>query len=266
MDNVDAIEVISMLTKRNRVLHAVGTAGCSKRELTDLLAVSRSTIDRSIRELEAVGLLTRSTAGYRRTLLGELLLSEYDTIEKRTQDLLAGRAVLADLPPDFDLETVVFEDAEIVRATPHAPHQPISALCSLLTDARWIQTIFPAVFPQAIEACGAATNEDALRADIVVTEQVATALVSSHRETLQQLLDTSRVALHTVETRPAYGLVIAEQESSAAAGLLILADSGAKALIVTEQPAAVSWIRERIDNLLNQSTPLSALATDSQNG
>lgn len=260
MDGQDApAETISLVTKREPILRAVGVDGLGKRELVEQLLVSRSTVDRGIRELESAGLLARSAEGYRRTLLGELLLSEYDQFAAQTEALLAGEELLADLPPESDLDPVVFEDATIVTASQHAPHQPISAFCSLIKAARWTQTVFPAVFPQVLDQWVELCDEEMIRADIVLTEPVVSTLVGSYADSLQQLLAEPRFALHQVEAGATYGLVVAESESTATAGIVVMDErGGARAFIETDSDAAVTWVRDRINDHLMQSTPLSS--------
>ena len=254
----DADELIRLLTRREALLRGVGTAGIGKRELVDRLSVSRSTVDRGIRELESAGLLARSTAGYRRTLFGELLLSEYDSFASTAETLCGGRTLLTDLPPSFDLDPVLLEDATVETASQHAPHHPVTALCSLLAEGRWIQTVFPAVFPQVLNQWLALCDDEMIRADIVLTEPVVGELVGSHTERLRQLLDRSCLSLHQVDDGPSYGLVIAESESDATAGVVVMDDrGGARAFIETDAEPAVSWVRERINDQLMQSTPLS---------
>ena len=261
MGHRELTEVISLVTKREYILRAVGSDGTDKRELVDQLSVSRSTVDRGIRELETAGLLSRSSEGYRRTLFGELLLSEYDQFASTTETLLAGRELLADMPPEFDLNPTLLEDATIITASQHAPHQPISALCSLFADTRWIQTVFPAVFPLVLDRWVALSDAEAMRADIVLTDPVVSELVSTHRETLTQLLAEPQLSLHHVDDGPPCGLIVAETESRATAGVVVLGErGGARAFIRTGADAAVSWVRERIDHQLMQSTPLSALS------
>jgi len=250
--------IISLVTKREPILRAVGDVGTGKRELVDQLMVSRSTVDRGIRELETAGLLSRSADGYQRTLLGELLLSEYDRLASQTESLLAGQELLAELSPSFALDPVVFDDATIVTPSQHAPQQPISAFCSLIEEARWTQTVFPAVFPQVVDQWVDLCDQEMIRADIVLTEPVVSTLVGAHAESLQTLLAESRLALHQVETGPACGLVVAECESTATAGVVVLDDrGGTRAFIETDADEAVSWIREQINDYLMQSTPLS---------
>lgn len=253
--------IILLITKREPVLRAVGADGIGKRELVEQLRVSRSTVDRGIRELETAGLLSRSADGYQRTLLGELLLSEYDRLAGKTEALLAGQALLADLSPSFELDPVVFKDATIVRPSQHAPQQPISAFCSLIETARWTQTVFPAVLPQVVDQWVELCEDSMIRADIVLTEPVVSTLVSAHTESLQTLLAEPRFALHQVDSQPTCGLVVAEGDSTATAGIVVFDErGGTRAYINTDADEAVSWVREQINDYLMQSRPLSKQA------
>lgn len=258
MGGTTADELIRLLTRREEILRGVGTVGLGKRELVGRLSVSRSTVDRGVRELESAGLLAHSAEGYRRSLFGELLLSEYDQFATTAETLCGGQSLLADLPPGFDLDPVLLEDATVVTASRYAPHQPVSALCSVLSEARWVQTVFPAVFPQVLDQWLSLCDGEMIRADIVLTEPVVAELVGTHTGTLRQFLEESRLSLHQVDDGPSYGLVIAESESTATAGVVVMDDrGGARAFIETDAKAAVSWVRERINDQLLQSTPLS---------
>jgi hypothetical protein len=168
----DPSDVLSTLIQRESVLYAVDVAGCEKRDIVDAVPPSRSTVDRSIRELEAAGLVTRAPEGYRRTLLGELLLSEYYRFKSQTAELLSAGEIFAELPPTQQIDRSMLDDATIITATQATPHQPVSALCSLVGEAASIRILCPAVFPQLIETFGRATA-NAERVEIILTDSVA---------------------------------------------------------------------------------------------
>ncbi|TQQ81067.1 hypothetical protein EGH24_07940 [Halonotius terrestris] len=258
MVTTDPADVLSTLIQREPVLYAVDVTGCDKREVTEAVSTSRSTVDRSIRELEDAGLVTRSADGYRRTLLGELLLSEYYRFKSQTAELLSAGEVFADLPPKMDIDPAMLDGATIITATQATPHQPVSSLCSLLTDATGVQLLCPAVFPQLIEACTTAT-EGANRAEIVVTDPVVSALVSTYSETLNALREAG-ADLQLLETTPPHGFVVADQPTGTKAGLLIVDDSGARALIKNSSPDAVEWVRSRLDHWTTEATAVSSSA------
>jgi len=255
MVSTDPADVLSTLIQREPVLYAVDVVGCDKREVTEAVSASRSTVDRSIRELENAGLVARSPDGYRRTLLGELLLSEYYRFKSQTAELLSAGEVFADLPPDVDIAPAMLDDATIITATQATPHQPISALCSLLTDAMAVELLCPAVFPQLIETCTTAT-QGANQAEILLTDPVVAALVGSYSESLAALREAG-ADLQLLETTPPHGLVVAEQPTGATAGLLVVDDSGGRALVRNSGDDAVAWVRQRLRHWRSDATPLS---------
>lgn len=255
----DPTDVLSTLIQRESVLYAVDVNGCDKRELTDALPVSRSTVDRAIRELESVGLVTQSSSGYRRTLLGELLLSEYYQFKSQTTELLSAADVFADLPPETAVEPAMMNDATIITATQSTPHEPISALCSMLRKATDVRLLCPAVFPQLIDTFATATSGET-DVQILLTEPVATELVSSFTDTLEAL-QAAGADLQLIESPPPHALVVANRPMGTTAGFLVVDDGGGRALVRNSGTGAVEWVRNRFEEWESEATSLST-ATD----
>ena len=250
----DPSDVLSTLIQRELVLYAVDVAGCEKRDIVAAVPSSRSTVDRSIRELESAGLVTRAPEGYRRTLLGELLLSEYYRFKSQTAELLSAGDIFAELPPTQEIDRSMLEDATIITATQATPHQPISALCSLVSEAQSVRILCPAVFPQLIETCAMATDNTEL-VEIVLTDSVASALVDSFTESLIAFQEAG-AEIHLLETTPPHGLVIIERPMGLTAGLLVTDDSGGRAFVRNSGDDAVAWVTRRLDYWRRESMEL----------
>ena len=258
----DPSEALSTLIQRESVLYAVDVVGCEKRDIVEAVPSSRSTVDRSIRDLEAAGLVTRSPDGYRRTLLGELLLSEYYRFKAQTAELLSAGDVFAELPPTQQIDRSMLDDATIITATQSTPHQPISALCELLAEAQSIRILCPAVFPQLIEACALATDTTAT-VEIGLTDSVVAALVDTYTDSLAALQEAG-ADLHLLDTTPSYGLVVVDRPMGSTAGLLVIDDSGGRALIRNSGDDAISWAASRLDYWREKSTPLPVAELDGE--
>ena len=258
----DPSDVLSTLIQRESVLYAVDVAGCEKRDIVEAVPPSRSTVDRSIRDLEAAGLVTRSPEGYRRTLLGELLLSEYYRFKAQTAELLSAGDVFAELPPTQQIDRSMLDDATIITATQATPHQPISALCALLGEAQSIRILCPAVFPQLIDACALATDNTET-VEIMVTDSVVSALVDTYSDALAALKEAG-ADLRLLETTPSHGLVVVDRPMGSTAGLLVIDDSGGRALIRNCGDDAISWTTSRLDHWRGASTPLPLAELDGE--
>ncbi|SFL50491.1 Predicted transcriptional regulator, contains HTH domain [Halogranum rubrum] len=257
MARPDPTEVMAVVARRGTVLRAVDTEGVPKRDLVEALSVSRSTIDRAVRELEAIGFIERQDDGrYCRTLPGELALSEYDQFASRMDGLVTGVDIVSLLPADTPFDTCVLEDATIVAAERHSPLVPVESLSDLVNRANEVDAIAPAVLPQQVEVYHAKLVEGTLDARLVVTDVVVERLVSAYGVELRESLATGRLSVRQTGRSIPYSLVVAETDEGTEMGLLIYADSGVQGFIGNDTPGAVEWARGVFDKYWNASTPL----------
>ena len=250
-------EVMAVIARRGCVLRSVGTDGIGKRELVDRVDVSRSTVDRSVRELEANGLIERTGSGYRRTLVGELALEEFDTFASRIDGLVGNVGLLNPLPADGAIDAAMFDDASVVRAERHAPQAPITALCGLISTANGIHALSVAVFPQQVDTYVDAL-ENGLSAEVVLAPEAAERLVSAFDTELSAALDTGRLVLREAPAGSEFGLLVAETDEGPVAGLLLFGEGGVRAFVRNDDHAAVAWARDRLADVWKESSALSA--------
>lgn len=123
--------VLEVLANRESVLAAVRDDAVPKRDLVDELAVSRSTVDRAVRELETHDLVRRTDGGYRATLAGRLLLSSRQEYARRVTETAAVGDLIAHLPEDADVPIETFATADAYRPDQPNPHRPTTVLRDL---------------------------------------------------------------------------------------------------------------------------------------
>lgn len=122
---------MDVLARRTTVLETVANGRHAKRDLVEALSVSRSTVDRAIRELETHDLVRRLDGEYRITLTGRLLLSA----RGKYVDCVLGTSrvgdLVAHLPADADTPIEMFSRAEAYRPNQPNPHRPTELLQEL---------------------------------------------------------------------------------------------------------------------------------------
>src|SRR6056297_1681780 len=123
-----------LLAQRADLLRAVRDGAPPKPELAAALSVSRSTVDRAVRDLEDSGLVERA-GGVTLTLKGRLALDSYETFAAHLRDFEAAETALKTLPNDARVDRSLFRDATVVEATPVAPQRATEAYRSLVADA-----------------------------------------------------------------------------------------------------------------------------------
>jgi predicted transcriptional regulator len=255
MTRSDPTEILAVVARRGSVLRAVDAEGVPKRDLVDELSVSRSTIDRAVRELEAVGFIERTDAGYCQTLAGRLALAEYDQFASRMDGLVSSVDILSLLPADVPCDTCIFEDATVVVPERHSPLVPVEQLGGLVERANHVHAIAPAVLPQQVEVYHRNFVERDLTARLVVTDVVGDRLVSAYGTELSESLDTGQLTIRRSDESIPYSLVVAETDDGPEMGLLVYTDSGVRGFIGNDAPEAVEWARDLVDRYWTSATP-----------
>lgn len=127
--------VLDVLRRRETVLAALVDERRGKRALVEGLPVSRSTVDRAVRELETHDLVERTNGEYRATLTGELLLSARHDYVQRVGGTGSVGDLLAHLPTGVDLPVGAVATAEVYRPDGPEPHRPVEFLRGLVKRA-----------------------------------------------------------------------------------------------------------------------------------
>lgn len=249
MDRGDVSAVRAALDRRHAVLTAVGTEAVDKRELTEQVTVSRSTVDRGVRELERLGLIERVNGGFRRTLVGTLALAEYDRATERLEALAAAADVLSHLPADVEVDPSVLLGADVVEATSETPYRPLSYQNELVRGADRIYACATAVVPPQVEFYYNELVENGLELTVITTDATLDLLVSEHYERLVNALDTGRCEMFLVDEPIHYSVVVAERPAGDEM-LVSVYDDGIVGTIGNSRPEAVAWAEDRVEAYL----------------
>lgn len=250
-------DIASVLATRHDVLRAVGDEGARKNELTDALDVSRSTVDRAVRELEEADLLAREAGRCRRTLAGNLALAEYDGYRRRLDGIVDGRELLAVLPPDARFDARVLADADIRVTEAHAPYESVSPVSDLIERATRTRTVASGVIPQQVETYRRAILEDGLEAQFVVTDRVIEHVIETYDDALSEALATGRVEFRLTDEPMPYSVVVAETPDGTRVGVLVYGDAGVRGTVRNDDPAAVAWGLDLFERFWERAAPLS---------
>ncbi|NUE03001.1 MarR family transcriptional regulator [Halorubraceae archaeon YAN] len=251
-------DLLSLIVRRGDVLRTIDSPGMDKRDIVSQLNVSRSTVDRAVRELESAELIERTDNVFRRTLAGELALDAYETFEEQLSAISASCSALRPLPPETEIDSALLVDADVISATIHEPHQPIAKLCELCESARWVHLVLPAVFPQILDSIVDAAQSEQLRADLVITQPVLQRLLSTDKSKLTTLTESEYVTIRQTELSQQYVPLIIENDSRTIGGLLIVETNGASALILNEDPDAVTRVSNKLRQYLESAEPIKS--------
>ncbi|MCF2165744.1 ArsR family transcriptional regulator [Halobacterium salinarum] len=248
--------LFQLLAQRADLMRAVRDATTTtKPELADTLPVSRSTVDRAVRELEAHTLLERA-GQVSLTLKGRLALRSYESFAADIDGLDAADAALATVPADARMDTVLFRDATVVNATSVAPQRATEAYRSLLADATRIEGYASAVLDSVVSTLRERIRAGELQVSLVLHPDVLDALVATHGDSVTDALRTDALTLREATTTLPYSLFTLDTTATTYACGLFYDDTGHTSLVHTDDAQAVAWADRVTADLRADATTL----------
>lgn len=256
-------DLLRLFAKREGVLHRIAEGPISKCDLVRSLDVSRSTIDRSIRDLVARDILTRGDDGYELTLQGRLLYEEYSRFHDRTAGVSGSVGFLSALPSDAPIDPVVLVGADVTEATRTAPYRPVEAHLDLVRRATSMRLLSTAVSSQYVDVVGDRVVNGGMDLTAGCAPEVVEYLVSEEAEALQESFETGRLELCELEATPPFTVGVVETPEAAHVSLLAYDDDGIRGHVRNDDPDAVAWADRFVERRMTRSHPVAPPARSS---
>ncbi|GAA0263766.1 helix-turn-helix transcriptional regulator [Halobacterium noricense] len=244
----EADDAVALLAQRAELLRSLRDDPRGKQELAAAQSVSRSTVDRAVRTLEARGFVARDDA-VSLTLRGRLALDAYDEFVDLLDALDAAGDLLDVLLADATIGGALLRGADVVQSNPIAPQRPYVAYQSIVEDATAIRGFAPVVLDENVAQFRDRIVDGEAPVDLTVAPAALDELVSSHADAVEESLDTGRLTLRKATTELDYGLVLAEQPERTVVCALVFDDHGLAGIVENDERHAVEWadsVYERI--------------------
>lgn len=260
-----ADELVSLLARRIEVLECLLDNEHTRPELVDELDISRSTVDRAVRELEGMGLLKFDDGAYRASLPGRLAHAEYAELRAELLTVEDAADLLAVLPTDAPLDLDVLRGADVIVATEPAPHVPGSRIPEFLDGADTVYSLSMALTnPDTGDVVADGVRNDGMTADVVFERQLFEYLHDSDMMPVDTLQDTDGFSAWVTDDLP-FGLVITETDGVAEVCLAIYdADRTLEGIVINDSDAAVAWARTVFDSYHETADPVPADSIDTE--
>jgi predicted transcriptional regulator len=251
-------DLLSLLERRADVLDELVGGPREKRDLVDALDVSRSTVDRAIRELEADDLIDRTCDGVAITFLGRVALSSHLRHRRGVATLERMRDVLQYLDPSAPLPLWVLEGADVHRPDPPAVHRPYETVRSDLAAAEEIQGLSKAITdPVGIERFREFVLEGGMEIEIVGTPGIVEHLLEHHPEDVARASDEGSLALYEHDDVP-FGLFVCDPEAGNGTVLVFVYDDGQLAGVIRNRRLpVVEWAASLFRGVREAATPVA---------
>lgn len=254
----DVVDALSLRVDLLGELH-VADEPLSKRELVDRLGVSRSTVNRGLRQLRVLGFVVRTENGFTTTPSGDLVCGEYLAFADALEAVLGVQDLIDHLPPDAPLSVEFLTDAEVVTVADGAPHAPGSRVVELVEGADRVEGLARANATPSAADQFRRQIERGLRVELVFDREMFAYLDAEH-DWITERVGTDRFTAWVHDAVP-YGLFLATEDSRTTACLLVYdARDRLDGVIVNDADPAVEWAREVVEAFRSEADSASVEA------
>lgn len=251
-------DLLAVLSRRESLLRSLTDSPRSKRELVESLDVSRSTVDRAIRELQSEGVVERRDGGYALTLPGRILLEQYREFEQVVAGVDEAGELLSVLPADAELPPEMLADLEVTKSERTTPYRPVERFFELVEDAEAIRILSTAIGPQFVDAIHEQITEEGMAYTVAATESIVERLVSEYTRQLSEALATGHMELRELAADPPFTVAVLELPTATYAGVILYGSEGARGFLCNDAADAVAWANAYIDRHMERATPITS--------
>lgn len=256
MRNGDVAETIEVLARRAGLLRALQSEPQSKRNLVDTLAVSRSTVDRAVRQLEARGFVERRDGTVAISLQGRLALDAYESFAADVAGLENAGSVLDPLASTTPMDVSLLRNATVVQPEPVAPNQPVSALRDHLQEASRVRGFATGVLPSLIDEYHERVVEHGASVELVITEDVLEEVVASYGDAFEEAVESDWLHVWLADQPLEYSLLVVEKPQKTVVCALVYADRGVFGVLENEDDRAEEWAIGLFEELRESADPI----------
>jgi predicted transcriptional regulator len=249
-------EFLATMERREDLLRELADEPLEKPALEECLDVSRSTVDRGIRELEECALVTRTDDGYCRTLPGRIALEEYDRFRGRIEGLCDGTPLVRSLDESVAIDGALLGGARVVESDRASPKRPTEALFEVVDRADAVMGFSPSVHSRQIDTYRRRVFQEGMEAELVLTDRAIDRLVADYDDTFEAALESDRMQFWRVECDLPYSVTLAESGDGTTVGVLVYSEGTIQGCILNDDPAAVDWARQRFQQVQQAAEPV----------
>ncbi|SFR61216.1 helix-turn-helix transcriptional regulator [Halogeometricum limi] len=244
------------LTRRSSVLGALREGPLDRRDLQERVGVSRPTIHRQVRALEADGLVVKRDGEFALTPVGELAAAEFARVFEVMDTVSALSRVVRWLPAaEFDFDFARLRDAEVVLPHHNDPFAPTRRMLRRIHGADRIRMVTYTFLPEgdpATRRCFIEADQyfEGVLDPTLVETLLADPAATAHFEDLLAQGSTIAVAADSVPLV----LIIADETVILGA----VDESGCpQGLVVSDDEVIRRWAEETVDSYLADARQVS---------
>lgn len=251
----DADDVRQVIRQRADVLSTLLDRGYTKRELTTRLDVSRSTVDRAVRQLEANHLVTRTDGAVCLTRAGRLSYDAFAAYCDQITRVAAHGDILAELPPSAGVGQALLDGATVYRSDPPATGRPTNEVTALIARGTAMRACVTVINDAATaDECYRMVTERGGEGCVVYTSALADHIRDDYFAHHHEMVETGGFSAYETESLP-FDLFVVDTDDGVEVAVLVYGDTGmVRGAIHNDTDAAVAWGERTFERLRASAT------------
>jgi predicted transcriptional regulator len=247
MSQLDPEIVETLLSKRANFIQALISTPRKKRELTELLDCSRSTIDRVLRSLADQQLVEYRDGSWRATAVGVCAYRQRGLYTDFIEDLSRVAPILSELPPENSVDEQFLRESNSYLSTEAVPDAVLVPVLASVHKADSVCGVVPkALAGSAADFYDFATSGTSYKLELVMTETVFDQLYEVYPEATNEAIRDPNVTLLRGDIEVEYGLWISDNNE---AGIIVYSKRGIQGTILNDTQVAIEWATEQYESV-----------------
>lgn len=247
----DSPQRASVAERRRGILTALADQPLDQRDLRDTVSVSRSTVYKALRELEAADLVREGDDGrYHLTQYGRLVRRRHDDYEARRRRLEAAAPVLNALPESLLVPLSFVERGRVYTADRYAPERPFAQMEFISEASDDYRCLSPIAVPRYMAQIHGRVEEEGLDVELLVERPAVEPLRSYDR--FDEAVADPAFSLRATDAELPFGILVTEDTEVAC--LFTYGDGGSlRGMLVSEAPGAYDWAARQYERFRGDS-------------
>lgn len=205
-------EMLSTIMKRAEILRCISQGISEKRKIEANIDMSRSTINRAYSELEDQGLLQKSSGNFDLSLYGKIALEQYEFLIDSYGVLNNSSTIIRNISADSYVDLRLLNGAETVSPNERMPSRPYQDMKEKILNADLLKGFLSVEPPEFTEVVNEAAFSQNLTVELILEDELITALSDIHVELLIELVNSENSNLWQSSINLPYEVFIFDTE------------------------------------------------------
>lgn len=233
-------DVVRLVFQREEFLERLSDGTADKPELIEAIGVSRSTVDRALKQLQLEGLVERRSGRYGLTLYGRLASRSYRRLVQETETMRRSRGALRRLPPSTELDPVFFGRGTMLSES-QGETNPAAFIRELLGQAETFWTVTKSPHFELITLAHRRVVEEDMQFELVHSTDSVERLKLHYPDIVESALGSGNLKLYSLDDIPPFGLIKAARPAGETVLLVLYGPGGAAESVIVNETSLASF-------------------------